>query len=397
MKILVTDGDNRASLAITRALGREGHHVVVGASHRPSLAGVSRYCRQHIVYPDPSSHPRAFVQHLLRCAQDLRPDVIMPVSEITTILITEQKQALSRFSRVPFPDSEIVKQAADKAYVLKLAAALDVPIPETVFLEKPSHIQEKRNKWLQLGYPIVIKPSRSRYLTHSGWMYGKVNYAKDQDELIEMLENLAPEAYPLLLQTRIVGSGVGIFFLANHGKIISIFSHRRLREKPPSGGVSVLRESFPVDPKLQDYSQRLLQALGWHGVGMVEFKKNDYTGEYELMEINGRFWGSLQLAIDAGVNFPCKLAQIAIGKDLPVDFNFDLGVKTRWLWGDFDALLTRLLKPNNRLKLPPGFPSRRLCLLAFLKFKEKGQKFEVFDTSDLKPWLLESFRWISRK
>ena len=82
----------------------------------------------------------------------------------------------------------------------------------------------------------------------------------------------------------------------------AVFAHRRLREKPPSGGVSVYRESVAPDPSLVARAAALLAGLGWRGVAMVEMKTDARTGTPYLMEVNGRFWGSLQLAVDAGVD-----------------------------------------------------------------------------------------------
>jgi predicted ATP-grasp superfamily ATP-dependent carboligase len=58
----------------------------------------------------------------------------------------------------------------------------------------------------------------------------------------------------------------------------------------------------------------LLGQFDWQGVAMVEFKVEANTGTPYLLEVNGRFWGSLQLAIDAGVDFPALLVDAATGK-----------------------------------------------------------------------------------
>ncbi len=110
------------------------------------------------------------------------------------------------------------------------------------------------------------------------------------------------------------GPGVGVFLLLWEGKLRAAFAHRRLREKPPSGGVSVYRESIALDPVLLERSRRLLESFGWQGVAMVEYKIDERTGTPILMEINGRFWGSLQLAVDAGVDFPRLLIECAEGR-----------------------------------------------------------------------------------
>src|SRR5262249_42882381 len=158
------------------------------------------------------------------------------------------------------------------------------------------------------------KPARSvADLGNGGRQKLSVRHAATREELRARLDELPPSAYPLLLQQRIVGPGVGIFLLLWSGGLVATFAHRRIREKPPSGGVSVYRESIAADPRLVACSLALLRQFAWEGVAMVEYKIDATTGVPYLMEINGRFWGSLQLAVDAGVNFPELLVSLALG------------------------------------------------------------------------------------
>ena len=138
----------------------------------------------------------------------------------------------------------------------------------------------------------------------------------DAASLRPIVDSLDDAAFPLLVQQRIVGPGVGIFLLLWDGAVRATFAHRRLREKPVSGGVSVYSESVSADPALVERSRQLLEQMQWSGVAMVEYKLETKTGTPYLMEVNGRFWGSLQLAIDAGVDFPALLVAAATGAPL---------------------------------------------------------------------------------
>jgi predicted ATP-grasp superfamily ATP-dependent carboligase len=189
---------------------------------------------------------------------------------------------------------------------------------------------------------------------------------------------------------------VGVFACYDNGQPIAVFSHKRIREKPPSGGVSVLRESVPVDPLAAKYALALLDALSWHGVAMVEFKMDEHDGGFKLMEINGRFWGSLQLAIDSGVDFPLLIGQILAGIPASRIASYKTGIRSRWLWGDIDGLLTLFLKSRTRLALPSSHPGRWRTLAAFLIPWYPGLRYEVLSLSDPRPWLHETRRWFSR-
>jgi len=66
-------------------------------------------------------------------------------------------------------------------------------------------------------------------------------------------------------------------------------------------------------------------------VAMAEFKINPNGGDVKLMEVNGRFWGSLPLAIKAGVDFPYLLYKCMVERENFSPPSYRLGVKQRWL------------------------------------------------------------------
>ncbi|MBK6674411.1 MAG: ATP-grasp domain-containing protein [Proteobacteria bacterium] len=147
------------------------------------------------------------------------------------------------------------------------------------------------------------------------------------------------------------------------------------------------------EPLALEQAATLLRALRWRGVAMVEFKRDLRDGSLRLMEINGRFWGSLQLAIDAGVDFPRLLADLARGVR-PAVAPYRLGVQMRWLWGDVDSLIAMVTRSRQALKLPPAHPGRLRYLLQFLVPWRPGMKYEIERISDLGPALLETQRRI---
>jgi predicted ATP-grasp superfamily ATP-dependent carboligase len=169
-----------------------------------------------------------------------------------------------------------------------------------------------------------------------------VQFAENPSAARSIIESdPAFKVHPFLLQECITGHGQGVFALYDRGKPLAFFAHRRLREKPPSGGVSVLSESIPVDAVQLSYARSLLDKACWHGVAMVEFKVAEDGTPY-LMEVNTRFWGSLQLAIDAGVDFPYMLYQLACGtRPEPIN-EYKTGKRLRWLLGDLDSLYLTL-------------------------------------------------------
>lgn len=390
MKILVTDGNSRAALAITRSLGRAGHTVVVGSTMPKNLAAASKFCSMRICYPDPDKYSDAFMDFLTDFVSYEGVDALLPVTDITTMTIGSNRQRIPPRCALPFPDIDTVRAVADKTAMMALAERLGVDVPQSITVSSPEDIDPDNPG---LRYPLVIKPFRSRIRTDNGWLYTAVSYAHDSNTLKETLRGLDARIYPVMVQEKIIGPGVGVCVCAHHGRLTAAFSHRRLREKPPSGGVSVLRESVHLDPLGLEFSERMIRELKWHGVAMVEFKQDRRDGRPKLMEINGRFWGSLQLAIDAGMDFPRILIDsLGSPPEQPL-MDYRVGTRTRWLWGDFDALMLRLFKSSEQMDLPPGFPSKARYLHEFLSYDRRSH-LEVERLDDLGPMRFETADWL---
>ena len=387
--VLITDGDQRATLAAVRALGRAGHVVHVCAPHAHSLAGASRFATTETVVPDPLSRPAEFVTALQDLTLKVNAQILLPVTEGALLAVLPRRTEIPAI--IPFASAEQFERLCDKRELLRIAGELGIPVPAQHVIDLNSSGSPAATE-----FPVVLKPSRS-----IGGASGKrqklsVLYAHDTRQLAEITARLPPAAFPLLCQQRILGPGVAISLLLWNGTVQAAFAHRRLREKPPSGGVSVLRESIPLDPDLLEQSLALLRAFEWNGVAMVEFKVDARSGTAYLMEVNGRLWGSLQLAIDSGVDFPSLLVRCALGQTVEPVLHYPIGVRTQWELGELDHMVTRLLHSNAALSLPPGSPSRIRTLVSIMRAFLSGTHHEVFDADDAKPFLREAWKWVRR-
>jgi predicted ATP-grasp superfamily ATP-dependent carboligase len=392
-RITVTDGDERAALAIVRSLGKAGHHVTVVSNSGRSLAGGSRYAQAEEGVPSPLSGPDAFLEALGRHLSAHRIDLLIPVSEGAALPILDHREALSPV-RIPFPTARAFRGVSDKSAVLNAAEQIGIAVPT---LEELTSVEEAltRADAGGLPYPVVLKPTRSVVDGEDGRRKTQVCYAGSAEELRSRATSLGPAAFPVLLQRKVEGPGLGVFVLMHGGEVIASFGHRRIREKPPSGGVSVLRESVAVPDSLLQSSVELLRCFDWEGVAMIEYKLDRTSGKPYLMEINGRFWGSLQLAIDAGVDFPRLLVDAALGSVESAPPPYRIGVQSRWFWGDVDHLLKRMLHSREALGLDASEPGRLGALAQFLRAFLPPARGEVGRLGDPRPALRESRAWIT--
>jgi len=398
--ILVSDGEQRSALAVVRSLHRAGHTVHVSGRGPRTLASVSRSAAGTLVAPDPLTAPDAFVDAVVGYVARQRIDVVVPITEAALLALLPARERLAP-AIVPFPSLAAFRRISDKLALVEVARCAGVSVPEQHVLHTPADAAALDRS--SLAYPVVVKPSRSVGDDGEGCVRAQftVRHAADAAALGGVLATLPVAAYPLLIQRRIVGPGRGVFLLMWDDEIIARFAHRRIREKPPSGGVSVCAESVVADPALVEQSAELLRAVGWQGVAMVEYKVDSVTGVPYLMEVNGRFWGSLQLAIDAGVDFPALLVDRALGgASHAAAVAYRRGLRGGWWWGEVDHLLARLRRSRVALALPPGAPGRLAAVGAFLRSCVRtGVRGgdAVFRVDDPAPFVHESVQWLRRR
>ena len=149
-----------------------------------------------------------------------------------------------------------------------------------------------------------------------------------------------------------------------------------MQQYPNSGGPSTSRVSINNE-ELVDMSVRLLQHLNWHGVAMVEWKIDPDSNVPKLLEINPRFWGSLELAIRAGVNFPLLYARAASGEKLEPENKYNEGIICRWVF------------PGELLRYLTQEKSKREGLISF--FKGLPKTAEEWDHTDIRGFFAAFF------
>ena len=364
-RVFVTDAQQRKAVPIIRALGRHGIQVVAGDSTRWSMGFFSKYCTQWVVYPSPIDTPDLFIEWLLDHLKRNTYDVLFPIDEKTLGPVTRHLEELRKYTAVPVVDHQTYMKSRDKGQTIRIALEHDIPCPKTYFV---SDVEEVRALAEKIDFPVVIKPRQSQGSRG-------IAYVQSRSELYPQYSRIHAEyPFPLIQEFIPPGGdtfGVGALFNKT-SELRAAFVHRRLREYPISGGPSTLRESVYA-PDLVEMGVRLLKAIGWYGVAMVEFKLDPRDNTPKLMEINPKFWGSIQLPIVSGIDFPYLLYRIATEGDVAPIFDYQVGVRCRWIIGD----LLHFLRNPNRFRLQPSF----------FQFRGDNLHYDILDREDPCPVL----------
>jgi predicted ATP-grasp superfamily ATP-dependent carboligase len=386
VEAIVLDANQRSSLAVVRSLGRLGVPITTADRAPLALASASRYSRTALQYPDPGHDPAGFRAFLEELNEQRAGAVLIPTTDGTVAQCLQERERIPNL-RLPFPSAAAYESMSDKYALYERCQALKIEVPRTVII-RPDTDRAELTRFAR--YPVVVKPRWSTTAVAGRILRQAVAYAADMSELAALVRRFLAEGAPsLLLQQYVVGEGRGVFGLYEHGRLISAFAHRRLRERPPSGGVSVLSESVPLDAAMLEAMDRLLAPLDWHGVAMAEFKFTP-LGRPILIEINARFWGSLQLSVDAGCNFPAMLYRLAIDAPVAPRRSYRVGRRLRWYLGDVDH--TYLLLKQGGVSLQRSGRIRAIARL-LRPWQPRGHS-ETFRLGDPRPFCHELAQYL---
>jgi predicted ATP-grasp superfamily ATP-dependent carboligase len=381
-RVLVTDAGRGSAIAIIRSLGRAGWKVTAADSDAKSPGFSSRHVDERVVYPTPATAPDRVVDVLLTAARDQRVDLMMPVTDDVILPLDHARQRFTDVCRLALPDTHALKIATNKDATLDLARELDIPVPRTEIVVTVPDAQRAAE---HVGWPVVLKPQISRaYRPDESTTALEVTYAMGPDELTRRMADVNAHA-AVLLQEYCAGEGHGVELLVHGGRVLAAFQHRRIREVPFSGGPSSFRESVALDSVLLEHSKRLVAALAWTGLVMVEFKLTP-TGP-RLMEINGRVWGSLPLAVKSGMDFPAMAARMHLDgppeASVPPATGYTAGVRSRNLELELRWIASVLLRRFRPSPVPP--PGRIEGVAAAVRLLHRRDGYDIFSHDDPRP------------
>jgi predicted ATP-grasp superfamily ATP-dependent carboligase len=389
MNVIILDGQLKSALCAVRSLGQKGVEMLVGAERETGMALHSRYVQERFVYPSPYTNQTEFVHCIIEAAKRLggKP-VVFAFSDATYLSLYTFREELSLYVTLVFPDSMQVEIAFDKAATYSLARVSGIPTIKTYSVETSEEISRLSET---VAYPVVIKTRRSVTWRNGVGTFGSASFIHTKEQLqntfLTLKEKLGEAP---LIQDLLLGEEYGVEMLVHKGKVFALVTHHRIRSLSPTGGASVLKETVEegdLRHTLETYAEKLVKSLEWSGPIMVEFKVDSDSREPKLMEINGRFWGSLPLSVAAGVDMPYLYYEYATRGMVPASVLVGKeSVVTRHFLGDVRHLFRVFFARDRMRKIL--YPRRMHALRDFFALP-KGTKSDVWSLHEPKPALFE--------
>ncbi len=331
--VLVTYGWVRSSYAALRNLTDHGIPVDVADSLGLGMCQVSRRKNSFSLYRSHYGDEDGFVADILEICERRAIGFVLPSHNETEVLARHRGQ-LHEDLTVLLPNAEHCALFNDKSKSYDLAQACNVPISKRLSYDNPAEIAVK-------GQALGIQRYVVKLLT--GNSAKGVFYADspvDAEELVKRLVEeyrLSGERLPQV-EEYVKGEGWGVSVLYWRGKHVASFTHRRIREKIATGGTSTLREAA-LNLAIEHAARSIFDTIGWHGLAMCEFKVCPETGQFWFIEVNPRLWGSISLAVSAGVEFPylawlCATTGEAEAVRYHASRKLKMPWRSRWLLGD---------------------------------------------------------------
>jgi predicted ATP-grasp superfamily ATP-dependent carboligase len=370
----------RIVLPVARSLHQQGISVdLVSFSSAASIP--SRAISEFRRLPRPDHARGEFVDRLRDFVLERGHDMLVVTDDWTLSAVVEHYEFLSELLHVSCPPPNITRRVQRKADTLRVAEQCGIAIPKTEVVWNSSELHGR----VSLPFPWVVKPAWRETRTEE---FKSCVFASG-DEVVREFPSRRDFSPPMLVQEYCAGVGVGIEVLMHEGDSIALFQHGRLKELPFTGGVSVTAVAESPDQTLVQCSLALLRALQWEGPAMVEYKVGD-DGKAVLMEVNGRYWGTIGLAISAGVDFPFYHWQLMHGEIPVVPPSYRVGKKWR-------STVDYIWRLHNLIDFAQaGSPTARRALWDDLRTLGSDFAWSVrdatFRASDPAPWVLEITR-----
>lgn len=398
--VILLGADSQIGLAVVRELGEHGVRVFAIGRSRRAVGLYSRHLAKGFIH---APRDDALLELIRGIARVHNAPFVITVSEGDILFLNRHRDQLAGL-KLLIPDQAAIETVIDKDAVYSLAAGLGIRIPCSVDLNAAQAAEQVRTALDALRFPVVLKWAQPGevipLLRDAALPFNKAEYCHARTALDAALARFDPIGRYPLVQEYAAGNGLGHMIYMHRGEPVLCFQHLREHEWPPEGGYSTQCRSLPASghAALMAQSVALLRAVGWDGPAMVEYRYDPTTDTAVLMEINGRFWGSLPLAYHSGARFAWLLYKLK-GLDEPVpgdSAHYREGTVCRFGLPETKRLLRILFKPNQIQDRSLHFSPAAELWGYFSYFLKPTNRYYIWSCQDPRPFLRDMWGLLTR-
>jgi len=382
---LVFGEDARSFLTVIRSLHQAGMIVDVVCFSNTSVALKSNYINKKYGLNHQAMTVEEWREEVEKIILSNHYDIIIPCDERALFPLMDIKDNISTGTAFAVPERNILGPLFDKVETRQIAELCDIAVAKGERLNisntSYSHLCQKFN------LPLVLKPTQS-YDEEDLNKRQSVKIAHNEQHFLEFQQDHANQQ--CLVESYFTGYGIGVSILAENGKVKVAFAHARVSE-PETGGGSSYRKAITIEPTMLYACQKFCMHLEYTGVAMFEFKYSAKTTDWILIEVNARFWGSLPLAVFAGVDFPAMYAHVLLEKYTPDCLTYNQSAYAR----NFSADIYDMMGEYDSLKQKKGslraISQLSKRVLSFGRLLTTNESLDSFTWQDQKPFWFEFY------
>jgi predicted ATP-grasp superfamily ATP-dependent carboligase len=328
MRALIMDqGLDRGSLAAVRALRDDGWTVGVGSPVR-GLAGSSRAVSRWHEVPAAEGGVREYLEAVRAAVDEGGYDVVFSSDDIGVVVLSRHRDAIGAV--VPYACHDTVVRSLDKLRMTRAAEAVGLSVPCTS--EARDDVVER------LEAPTIVKPRLHSVLRPGAPGRLETTLARSPEEARDAIAGIREAGVEPILQEVVTGDLMSFQAVIDRdGRMLGPVQQLSPRTWPPDSGSAARGHTVPIDAVLAARVAALFQSLGWFGLAQLQFIAPADGGEPRLIDLNGRFYSSLALAVASGPNLPGIWARLATGRAVESIRPSEAGHSYQWFSRDLRA------------------------------------------------------------
>jgi predicted ATP-grasp superfamily ATP-dependent carboligase len=313
INVLLIDADDNLTLKVARCLGHQPGLKTHVLSHieTPLPLRHSRYVSSYGIHPDTDE---GWLDAIGDTIKRRSIDVLCPIKETAVRFISRNRDQLEPLAALhPVTATDTFEIATEKGKLAEFLTRHDLEVPKTIRHRSDQDFEQELDA---MQFPVLLKPA-------TGAWGQNIHRCDTAAETRAFLRTDAASEHNYLVQSYIVGRDIDCSVLCRDGRVLAYTIQEELTPNTVSFKAP-LAIKFVHDQRVLHVVETLMARLNWNGVAHLDLRYDQNDDRLYIIEINGRYWGSLLGSLSAGVNFPYLACRTALGETFPLPV-YDLG------------------------------------------------------------------------